>query len=39
LFTADWDLQITDRELKELGAKLASKLCDLEEVRDLLANP
>jgi AraC-like DNA-binding protein/CheY-like chemotaxis protein len=39
LFTADWDLPVTDRELKELGAKLASKLCDLEEVRDLLANP
>ena len=36
LFTADWDLQITDRELKELGARIASKLCDLEEVRDLL---
>jgi len=39
LFTADWELEVSTRELQELGAKLASKLCDLEEVQKLLAAP
>lgn len=39
LFTADWELELESREVQALGAKLASKLCDLEEVQRLLADP
>jgi CheY-like chemotaxis protein len=36
LFTADWDLLDRAVEVAELEAVIASKLCDLEQVNDLV---
>lgn len=36
LFTADWDLLDRATEVAELNAVIASKLCDLEQINDLV---
>jgi CheY-like chemotaxis protein len=37
LFTADWDVADQAAEIEALGAKFVSKLCDIEDLADLIA--